>query len=82
MAKYDPLQRRLEDAPPDEPVSLSFDEISRAVNGLPPNSWTDRTWWGNTTHKSRSQAKSWVTAGRRVVELRLGEGVVSPRLTP
>jgi hypothetical protein len=76
MAKYDPLQRRLEAAPPDELVSLSFDEINRLVGVLPPNSWTDRTWWGNTTHKSRSQAKSWMATGRRVVELRLGEVVV------
>jgi hypothetical protein len=76
MAKYDPLQRRLDAAPADEVVSLTFTEIHSLVGGLPPGASTDRTWWGNTTHKSRSQAKSWLGAGRRVVEVRLGVAVV------
>jgi hypothetical protein len=73
--KYDALQRRLEEAPADEPVSLSFNEIDVLVGGLPPNS-SDRTWWGNTTNETRSQAKSWLGAGRRVTEVRLGDTVV------
>lgn len=76
MAKYEPLKRFLDAAPADEPVSLSFEEVSRLVGGLPPSAWTDRTWWGNTTHGSRSQSSSWMSAGRRVTELRLGEAVV------
>ena len=60
MAKYDAVQRRLEAAPADEVVSLTFTEIHSLVGGLPPGASTDRTWWGNTTHKSRSQAKELV----------------------
>jgi hypothetical protein len=73
--KYEPLQRRLEEAPADEPVSLTFDEIGALIGGLPPSS-SGRTWWGNTTNESRSQAKSWLGAGRRVMEVRLGDTVV------
>jgi hypothetical protein len=74
-AKYDPLQRHLENAPADEPVSLTFEEISGLVGGLPPSS-SRQMWWSNTTNETRVQARSWIAAGRRVVELRLGEAVV------
>jgi hypothetical protein len=73
--KYDPLQRRLEEAPADEPVSLTFDEISALVGGLPPSS-SSRMWWANTTNENRSQAKSWLATSRRVTEVRLGDTVV------
>jgi hypothetical protein len=81
--KYDPLRRALDAAPPDEPVSFTFAELDELVGGLPPGAWRDRTWWGNTFNRTRSQAVAWMTTGRRVVELQIGKAVVfSPADAP
>lgn len=82
-AKYEPLRRELESAPADEPVSFSFAELDALVGGLPPGARADRTWWGNTFNRSRAQALSWMSTGRRVTEVRLGKAVVfSPADAP
>jgi hypothetical protein len=72
-SKYDPLRRFLEAQPADEPVSLTLDEITALVGALPPSSATSM-WWSNTV--GHSQALAWLQAGRRAIELRLGDAVV------
>lgn len=74
-AKYDPLRRHLESRPDDEPVSLTMAEVDQMVGGLPPSS-AGRTWWANTVVSSHAQAAAWMGAGRRVVEVRVGQVVV------
>jgi hypothetical protein len=73
--KYDALRRNLKEAAPGEVVSLTFNEIDVLVGGLPPSA-QGRTWWANTTNATRSQARAWLSIGRRVIEVRLGEAVV------
>ncbi|HET9731930.1 MAG TPA: hypothetical protein VFP54_04565 [Acidimicrobiales bacterium] len=72
-AKYDRLAAFLDDQAGDEPVSLTINEISDMVGGLPASA-SQRTWWANTT--GHSQALAWLRTGRRVVEVRPGEAVV------
>jgi hypothetical protein len=45
MAKYEPLSRHLRTAT--RPVSMTFDEISQLVGGLPPSAYRHREWWAN-----------------------------------
>jgi hypothetical protein len=75
-AKYDLLREALESAPAEEPVSFTFAEIDRLVGGLPSSARVHRPWWGNTFSHNRPHAMSWMAAGRRVIELRMGEAVV------
>jgi hypothetical protein len=70
--RYGGVRAYLEQQLADEPVSLSMPEIDRLVGGLPPSAG-DRTWWANT--RAHTQARSWLDAGRRVSEVRLGEAV-------
>lgn len=81
--KYEPLRRELETAPDEEPISFTFAQLDALVGGLPRSAREDRTWWGNTFNRSRSQATAWMSTGRRVTEVRLGEAVVfSPADAP
>lgn len=81
--KYDPLRHALEAARPEEPVSLTFDELDRLVGGLPPSARVHRPWWSNTFSHNRPHALAWMSTGRRVREVRLGEAVVfSPADAP
>ena len=70
MAKYDALADHLADLGTDR-VTLSFDEIDAVVGGLPPNAKADRTWWGNTTNRTRVQAHAWMGVGWRVERVSL-----------
>ena len=69
MAKYDPLFEYLCRAE-DEPVEMTFDEISGLVGSLPASALTQAAWWGNE-HRGRGhvQAKAWLNAGREVVRV-------------
>ena len=69
-AKYDPLASALTASSP-QTVTMTFAELDDLVGGLPPGARGDRTWWGNTTHPSRSQARAWIGAGYRVGEVEL-----------
>lgn len=75
-AKYQPLRQLLDDAPPDEQVSLTFEEIDDIVGGLPSSARRHRPWWANTLVGARPHAYAWLGAGRRVSEVRLGRAVV------
>ena len=68
VAKYDPLLRRLCDAPAAS-VELSFDEIGHLVGGLPPSAFTHRAWWGNEVDGRHVQAAAWTNAGRSVEQV-------------
>lgn len=74
-AKYEPLADLLQAASDDEPVTLTFAELDRLVGGLPASAREHRSWWGNT-FSPRPHAAAWMSTGRRVVELRLGDAVV------
>jgi hypothetical protein len=61
MAKYDALAERLLRHRGAE-ATFSFAELDRLVGGLPPSARTDRTWWGNTTNRTRVQSRAWIGA--------------------
>lgn len=45
-------------------VSMSFTEIEKVIHSaLPESAKRDRTWWANTRHPSRVQARAWLDAG-------------------
>ena len=75
-SKYEPLRKALESAPDDEPVSLTFAEFDELVGGLPASARDHRPWWGNTFSHNRPHALAWMSLGRRVSEVRLGDAVV------
>jgi hypothetical protein len=72
-SKYEPIRRALESHPEDEAVSLTWDDLEDLVGPLPASS-SIRQWWANAA--SSHQAQSWLRAGRRVAEVRLGRSVV------
>ena len=66
MAKYDPLFEHLCRAG-DEPLEMTFEEISALVGGLPASATTNHKWWANEPSGAKhSQAKAWLNAGREV----------------
>jgi hypothetical protein len=75
-AKYDPLRLALESAPSEEPVSFTFTELDELVGGLPASARVHRPWWGNTFSHNRPHAMAWMSLGRRVSEVCLGDAVV------
>ena len=68
MAKYDGLAAWLSSQHV-SPQSVSFSDLDSLVAGLPPSARTDRTWWGNTTNRTRVQAHAWLGAGWRVEDV-------------
>lgn len=62
MSKYDPLAQYLRRLTTSS-VTLTFREVDAIVGGLPASARTDRTWWGNTTNRTRTQAHAWMGAG-------------------
>ncbi|HSH59277.1 MAG TPA: hypothetical protein VK988_06475 [Acidimicrobiales bacterium] len=64
MSKYDPLREYLERLPL-EPVQLTFSQVDRIVQGLPPSA-RRQAWWSNDRHGRHVQAAGWLDAGRRV----------------
>ncbi|HEY5275512.1 MAG TPA: hypothetical protein VIK38_03065 [Coriobacteriia bacterium] len=73
MAKYEPLSRHLRTAI--HPISMTFDEISQLVGGLPPSAYRHREWWANNP-RMHVQAHAWLELGRRVEEVDLRAEVV------
>jgi hypothetical protein len=48
-----------------EPVIVvSFGELDRLIDGLPPSARRHAAWWANST-ASQNHARSWLDAGRR-----------------
>jgi hypothetical protein len=55
-------------AQPQSRLDMSFDRISELIGkGLPPSASAHRAYWANTSANSR--ARSWLTAGWRVVSV-------------
>lgn len=65
MGKYQGLADWLSGQPRAR-ITCTFAELDAVVVGLPPSARTDRTWWGNTTNRTRVQAHAWLGAGWRV----------------
>lgn len=65
VAKYEALASWLSGVAASR-VSSTFAELDRLVGGLPPGARSDRTWWGNTTNRTRVQAQAWLGAGWQV----------------
>jgi len=81
MAKYDALAAWLADQAGVR-VAVAFSELDRLVGGLPPSARTDRTWWGNTTNRTRVQSRAWLAAGWQVEHVDLiREQVVFTRVS-
>lgn len=76
MAKYDGLADWL-GCHQGVRVSVSFAELDGLVSGLPPSARTDRTWWGNTTNRTRVQSHAWLGAGWQVDQVNLIEEQVT-----
>jgi len=66
MGKYDALADHLRGVPGDElTVTLTFSEVDRIVDGLPPSAYRLRQWWAND---SKVEAHAWRAAGWHVDE--------------
>lgn len=65
MAKYSALAAWLNGSG-GRRVECTFAQLDRIVGDLAPSARTDRTWWGNTTNRTRVQAAAWMGAGWRV----------------
>lgn len=64
MSKFDPLEEFLKSK---VEITLTLDEIEKILGDeLPPSAKTDQTYWGNSTHESRTQARAWLNAGWKV----------------
>jgi hypothetical protein len=74
LTKYEPLGRHLRDAP--RPATLTFDEISRLVGGLPRSAHRYPAWWANDHGGRHIQANAWLEAGRRVDDVDLERQIV------
>jgi len=59
---YDALGAYLRNCTEDR-VTLTFDEIESIVGNLAPSARENRTWWGNTVNRTRTQAQAWMAAG-------------------
>lgn len=78
MSKYDSLHSYLKAQT--SPCRMSFAEINRIVGGLPASATSYRQWWENETNGSHVQARSWMNAGFRVIEVDLGRCVTFERI--
>jgi mRNA-degrading endonuclease RelE of RelBE toxin-antitoxin system len=73
--KYRPLTEFLKTRK-ESSVRLRFTEIANLLcDSLPSSARTHRAWWGNNDNR-HVQARAWLSAGRRVVQLSLSEGWV------
>lgn len=64
MPKYDPLAQFLEEVSAEQLViTLSFEQVARLVDGLPPSAYRIRQWWAND---SKVEARAWRSAGWHV----------------
>jgi hypothetical protein len=59
---------------------MSFRRLEDIIGApLPPSARHDRTWWGNTTNRTRVQAHAWLTAGWMVAAVNLRAELVTFR---
>ena len=66
MAKYDPLRELLRSNGASS-VTLTFEEIERAIGGsLPASSREHPAWWANEDGSGHVQSNAWMDAGYRV----------------
>lgn len=74
MGKYDPLGRHLVEAARsgEQVVTMTFGEVDRLVDGLPPSS-SRRQWWANN---SQVQSLAWHEAGWHVDKVDLDARLV------
>ncbi|MFT7835597.1 recombinase family protein [Saccharothrix sp. BKS2] len=76
--KYNPLNRYLRDAADRETaeIELAFAEIAALVGPLPASAYRRRSWWGNDSGSTHTQARAWRDAGWSVARVDLvGERV-------
>jgi hypothetical protein len=67
MGKYFPLENYLKNLKVNE-ILLTFQEIEKIIMGkLPPSASKYSQWWEND--KKHAQAKSWLNAGFKTVNL-------------
>ena len=66
MGKYDPLYERLARAAGE---TLTFGQIDELVQGLPPSARKYPAWWANETAGSHVEARAWMGAGWKVLEV-------------
>jgi hypothetical protein len=68
MAKYDPLQKYLEELPDDKrEITLTFQLIEKIIGSqLPFSAYEHRAWWSNEEHGVHVSALAWMRAGWRV----------------
>lgn len=77
MSKYSRLENYLKNQ---IVVQMSYTDIENILGDkLPESSRTDRTWWANSMHSSRTQAHSWLNAGWKVKSVNLGTSVTFVR---
>jgi hypothetical protein len=80
-AKYQPLYLHLA-AQSVSVLQMTFREIEAVVGqGLPASAVRDRTWWANTQHASRVQARAWLAAGYEVAAVDFQRATVVFRRT-
>lgn len=68
MTKYAPLRDALT-AGDTGPRRMRFDEIDELVGDLPPSARRYDAWWHNEEEGSHVQARAWIDAGRRVLNV-------------
>ncbi|HFL3236791.1 TPA: hypothetical protein ACG3KH_004230, partial [Clostridioides difficile] len=77
MNKFDPLEEYLKSK---VEITLTLEEIEEILGSeLPPSAKNDPTYWGNSTHESRTQARAWLKAGWKVKSKQLPESITFVR---
>ena len=70
MSKYSALGRHLErETGPS--VEMAFHEVDDVVGGLPASARRYLAWWSNERDGTHVQARAWLDAGWRVVNVNL-----------
>ena len=73
QSKYESLECHLKSKAENAgPITLSFSELNRMLpSPLPESAYTHRPWWANQKDgTNRPQAKSWMSAGFEVEEVK------------
>ena len=73
QSKYESLENHLKSkTKADSSITLSFSELNKLLpSPLPESAYTHRPWWANQKDSaSRPQAKSWMSAGFEVEEVK------------
>lgn len=79
MAKYEPITEFLDRQPTDKnSIGMSLTRFEEILGSrLPSSARTDRTWWGNTTNRTRVQAHAWLAASWAVDHIDLANELVT-----